>query len=129
MNEKICSFSIPSDEFSYLKPYGISPKLIEELSILNIFIGPNNSGKSRLLRQYVSSNWNYSEKYISNDVGNSIKTLCRNFFIKAINGRKNGFSYPDPLELLKQINQNHSNYIKITRLYLIDMLNKPFIRQ
>ncbi len=53
--------------FTYLDPSEGNEKGLKNLSKLNIFIGENNSGKSRLIRELVSSDFGYHPREYSLD--------------------------------------------------------------
>ncbi|MDK2890635.1 MAG: hypothetical protein PWR21_1267 [Methanoculleus sp.] len=63
----ISGIVLPQEDFTCLGQNDIKEKSLKNLSKLNIFIGENNSGKSRLIRELVSSDFGYYPKEYSFD--------------------------------------------------------------
>jgi hypothetical protein len=55
MSERIRALKIPNEEYHFIDEKKPSTDQIQNLSKINIFVGENNSGKSRLLRNILSN--------------------------------------------------------------------------
>lgn len=68
LNEKITALKIPDNSYSFINNDDKKEQVLKNISKVNIFIGPNNAGKSRLLRKIISADsneFNYHLSYIS----------------------------------------------------------------
>jgi len=66
----ISGIARPQENCTYLSQNGETEKCLKDLSKLNIFIGENNSGKSRLIRELASSDLSYYPQEYSLDLLN-----------------------------------------------------------
>ena len=81
MSTTIKEIKIPDENYSFISDKGEKEDILKNLSKINIFVGENNSGKSRLLRSIVKEKY---FKFISNNedfnkINEKIESLKVNF--------------------------------------------------
>jgi predicted ATP-dependent endonuclease of OLD family len=98
----IKEIKLPDESYFYLADDNTHKDSIESLSKINIFVGENNSGKSRLIRNILSKELNYIPNSFSiGDLNNAIENIKKN--ISAYYKQNRDISIPEIDDILNKI--------------------------
>ena len=103
MSERIKALKIPNENYHFIDEKKQSHDQIQNFSKINIFVGENNSGKSRLLRSILSNeiNWIPSE-FSLKEWNETIENIHRESlnYLKTVNWRPEG-DFENKIQQLK----------------------------
>lgn len=118
----ISEIVLPQEDFTCLGQNGVKDKSLTNLSKLNIFIGENNSGKSRLIRELVSSDFGYIPRNYSlfrlNECIEKIKNEIKSF------GGKHNIGIQQVTTILSKFNKVEQLNGTTDFFKVLDSLNK-----